>query len=150
EGKSVGLNDALWLWKVHAQSLEAKVTANKPESAAGIVVLHVKHAVQADRRVGVKARQQAPLAFMPQVIAQSMSAVFRAHDEEPHEAVLFSVSDNRASAYQLTVCFSCNETLRVGSPNTLASSKPGFHPSRAAQSTRMSSSSRVIWRTFMS
>jgi hypothetical protein len=45
EGKNTRLDDVLWLWKIHAQSLEAKVAANKPESAAGIIVLHVKHAV---------------------------------------------------------------------------------------------------------
>src|SRR5437763_1326414 len=45
EGKNTCLDDVLWLWKIHAQSLEAKVAANKPESAAGIIVLHVKHAV---------------------------------------------------------------------------------------------------------
>src|SRR5262245_47312682 len=91
---NAGLDDVLGSRKIHAHSFKAKVTANKTESAAGIVVLHVKHAVQPDRRVGVKARQQAPLALVPKVIPQPLSAVFRAHDEETHEAVLFLVSDN--------------------------------------------------------
>src|SRR4029077_12793424 len=43
EGNSAHLDDALWLRKIPAPSLEAKVTANKTESAAGIVVLYVKH-----------------------------------------------------------------------------------------------------------
>src|ERR1051325_4210972 len=94
EGKSAQFNDPLSLWKIHPPSLKSKVTANKPKSTPGIVVLHIKNAVQTDRRIGVKACRQTLLALVPQVIAQSASAVFRANDEETHETVLFFVSDN--------------------------------------------------------
>jgi hypothetical protein len=53
------------------------------------------------------------------MITQAMSAVFRANDEESHETVLFFLSDNRASAYQLTVPLSCNESIQVGGPKHL-------------------------------
>jgi hypothetical protein len=48
-----------------------------------------------------------------------MPAVFRIHDEETHETVLFFVSDDRASPDQLAIHLSGDKTMRVGRPKNL-------------------------------
>src|SRR6266850_2708618 len=98
ERKRARFDDALGLRRLHASSFETQVTADEAESATRIVLLHVKHAVHANRGAGVEARQQTLLALVPKTVAQATPAAVGTHNEETHETVALVVRDDRASA----------------------------------------------------
>src|SRR5689334_13253438 len=119
ERKRAHFDDVLGGAGLHASPFEAQVTADEAKPATRIVLLHVKHAVHADRRTGVKARRQTPLALVPKTVTQAVSAAIGTHNEEAHETVTAAIRDNRASADQLIVYFGGNETIRISIPEHL-------------------------------
>src|SRR4029078_8350027 len=98
ERKRARFDDAVGVRRLHASSFETQVTIDEAEPATRIVLLHVKHAVHGDRRAGVEARQQTPLALVPKAFTEAAPAPVGPHNEETHETVALVVRDDRASA----------------------------------------------------
>ena len=110
------------------QTLVSDVGIGLFEAALGIKRLHVHHAIHADDRFRIEARQQRVPTLRPEVPADAQPPQFRTDQKEPHESEFGAVSDHTPTGNQRPIPMEAPIALGVLNPEGFSVMAPGIPP----------------------